>query len=79
MKIRGETAEFETIPALIDDRAARWGDALAFTIAGRELTYQDVASRSASLAAGLAERGVGDDYAALAAWAALRGPGQPRG
>lgn len=58
MKIKGETAEFETIPALIDDRAARWGDALALTIVDQKLTYQDIASRSSSLAAGLAERGI---------------------
>ncbi|MZR31497.1 AMP-binding protein [Sneathiella litorea] len=58
MKIREENAEFETIPALIDDRAARWGDKLALTIVDKSLTYRDIALRSASLAAGLTEQGV---------------------
>jgi len=67
MDVNGRSPEFLTIPDLVDDRAGKWRDEIAFTIDGRSLTYSALAVESLKIASGLAQQGIqkGDRVATL--------------
>jgi len=58
MRIKDQTARWETIPELIADKAKAHGDAPFIEVYGKELSYREVEEKTAELAAGLAEIGV---------------------
>ncbi|MEQ8652464.1 MAG: AMP-binding protein [Kiloniellales bacterium] len=58
MQIKHQTARWQTLPELIEDKARTNGDAPFIEVDGSKLTYRELERESARLAAGLARAGV---------------------